>query len=609
MSEVVCGTLANAERALLDALDGQDHWKGRLSSSALATAVAVCALRMVHKDQAGLSELLAAGEDWLRAHVNPDGGWGDTPDSPSNLSTTLLCWAVLRSGPRTRMGVARREAERWLAERAGSLDASALAAAVNKTYGADRTFSAPILAMSALSGAMGSGQDAWRPVPALPFEAALLPRAIFRWAGLPVVSYALPALIAVGVARFKLGPAPGALAGLVRRAAEGPALSRLSVFQPSHGGFLEAVPLTGFVVMCLVAAGHRETAVVRKGVEFLKASIRPDGSWPVDSNLATWVTTLAVKALTNVETIHGSTLPADCREGLRQWLLAGQTKSRHPFTGGPPGGWAWTDLPGGVPDADDTAGALLALRCLDATPGASAEAACRGIDWLLRIQNRDGGFPTFCRGWGHLPFDRSCPDITAHVMCALDAWYDALPSGCRPAVDAAIQAAVAYIENSQAAAGCWVPLWFGNQGERDGRNPVYGTSLVVRCLADMAPGRLPNRDVLVQRGRAWLIGAQNDDGGWGGGTSASSIEETALALSALMFESGGTAVRRGVAWLCAATERGRCFQAKPIGLYFASLWYAEALYPLLFTVDALKRLAQSAGDGCSPLRSHRSADP
>ncbi|MEZ6048428.1 MAG: hypothetical protein R3C11_23220 [Planctomycetaceae bacterium] len=41
------------------------------------------------------------------------------------------------------------------------------------------------------------------------------------------------------------------------------------------------------------------------------------------------------------------------------------------------------------------------------------------MNWLLDLQNRDGGWPTFCRGWGALPFDRSAPDLTAHALRAL----------------------------------------------------------------------------------------------------------------------------------------------------------------------------------------------
>ncbi len=39
------------------------------------------------------------------------------------------------------------------------------------------------------------------------------------------------------------------------------------------------------------------------------------------------------------------------------------------------------------------------------------QAARAGLIWLLALQNRDGGWPTFCRGWGVLPFDRSGADL------------------------------------------------------------------------------------------------------------------------------------------------------------------------------------------------------
>ena len=47
-------------------------------------------------------------------------------------------------------------------------------------------------------------------------------------------------------------------------------------------------------------------------------------------------------------------------QGL-DWLLGQQYRDVHPYTNADPGGWAWTDLSGGVPDADDTPGAVLAF--------------------------------------------------------------------------------------------------------------------------------------------------------------------------------------------------------------------------------------------------------
>ena len=84
-----------------------------------------------------------------------------------------------------------------------------------------------------------------------------------------------------------------------------------------------------------------------------------------------------------------------------------------------------------VPDADDTPGALLALAklCNDELPEETRQrilrAAIAGTDWLLALQNRDGGWPTFCRGWGKLAFDRSGTDLTAHAPRALRVWHEA----------------------------------------------------------------------------------------------------------------------------------------------------------------------------------------
>ena len=37
----------------------------------------------------------------------------------------------------------------------------------------------------------------------------------------------------------------------------------------------------------------------------------------------------------------------DRQEELSDWLMRQQFKERHPYTGASPGGWGWTDLPGG----------------------------------------------------------------------------------------------------------------------------------------------------------------------------------------------------------------------------------------------------------------------
>ena len=209
----------------------------------------------------------------------------------------------------------------------------------------------------------------------------------------------------------------------------------------------------------------------------------------------------------------------------------------------------------------------------------------------MKVQNRDGGWPTFCRGWGILPFDRSGNDLTAHVLRLFGPCYRSLAAKDEIR---AVDRGFAYLAKQQRPDGSWLPLWFGNQHTPDDANPVYGTSRVLAGFRDFAADRpLPPE---CQRGVSYLLSVQNPDGGWGGAKGCpSSVEETALAVEVLLDLAPGDAVGRGVAWLVEAVESGRFRDPSPIGFYFAKLWYFEKLYPLIFTVAALGRVCRTAG--------------
>lgn len=587
---------------LLAARTDQGVWEGHLASSALATAVAVFALHRI--DPGAHRERVSAGLRWLVDHAHADGGWGDTPLNRSHPSTTLLCRAALGVAPPgdAASRQARDLADGWLAERAGASTPEALAGLVMRTYGRDRTFSVPILVLCALAGLLGPEPDAWRRIPVLPFELAALPASWYRFAGLPVVSYALPALIAMGLLQHRRSRSrlPG-FGALRDRVAPG-LLGKLAGLQPASGGFLEAAPLTAFVAVSLAAAGEGDHPVVRRGVDFLVAGMRPDGSWPIDTHLKTWVTTLSVQALGEAD---GVSTEAGCGGervwAVRDWLLRTQHTARHPYTGAAPGGWSWTDLPGGVPDVDDTAGAVLALHRVagEGRPDAAClRAACAGVVWLMDMQNRDGGLPTFCRGWGRLPFDRSCPDLTAHAIAALSVWLPLVPSPLASRMRTCLRRALHYLARTQHADGSWVPLWFGNERTADGANRTYGTATVILGLSRL-PTDWRHGGVADMRaaGLRWLRAQGNGDGGWGGGPGApSSVEETALAVHALAVSGVGQAdpaVHAGVGWLARTVADGADMPCAPIGLYFASLWYWERLYPLIYATGAIRAVVSA----------------
>lgn len=577
----------NCNAALLRERVSAGHWVGELSTSALSTATAVVALHCV--DASRHRPMIGDGVKWLVKNQNEDGGWGDTTRSFSNISTTLLVWSTLHRCGSGEVGAIER-AGYWIRDYVGSLSPDAIAEVVKARYGKDRTFSVPILMLCAICGTLG--KRGWSKVLPLPYEMAACPREWFAAMKLPVVSYALPALIAIGRARYEKHP-PLVInpAFWVRRLAW-PRVSRLlHEIQPASGGFLEAAPLTSFVTMALASVGKSDHPAAVAGVRFLTENVQADGSWPIDTNLATWATTLAVKS--GVKDFD--------KKAVLKWLLDQQYQTVHPFTNSAPGAWAWTDLTGGVPDADDTPGAMLALReLMDSESAATCrEAAEKAAVWLLDLQNNDGGIPTFCKGWGALPFDRSSPDLTAHTLRAWAAWRSEFDEKLQERIEAGTLAGLEYLRKVQQPDGSWIPLWFGNQHlKRDEENPTYGTVMVCRALEYISP-RSEAVDTMLESGLSWLGENQNKDGGWGGGLrTPSSIEETSLAISALAnAERFCGQVDRGIGWLQEATRNGTEFPASPIGFYFAKLWYFEKIYPMVWTLEALTRVTDAKNPG------------
>lgn len=548
-------SLLSVTRAALDQLRAEllsqrtpaGHWEGFLSPSALSTATAISAISTVlaapefagsHSapstsfdpattfDRRQLIDQVTRGVGWCLQAQNKDGGFGDTDRSHSNIATTLLVMAALRlAGPHLDAPLsARCDQALQLADdfrqRAGGFSA------LRERYGKDKTFVIPILTNCALAGLVS-----WKEVQALPFELAAVPQSMYRAVRMPVVSYAIPALVAIGQARFFHSPPRNPVAYLVRRAAIERTMKVLCTMQPESGGYLEATPLTAFVLMSLAATGRALHQVSQRALQFLCKSMLPDGSWPIDTNLATWVTSLSMQALkqpTGANAEGASQPPIE-------WLLSCQHRQRHPFTGAEPGGWGWTDLSGAVPDGDDTPAAILALcnaiREQQLSPANIARgitAITDGLRWLLQLQNRDGGLPTFCRGWGKLPFDRSSTDLTAHALRAFTAALlvvEVSPS-LRSSIDKATRRGWQFLQRQQRPDGSFLPLWFGNQDQPDDENPFYGTGRVLLACEALAspPSSMPQAQrmavsELLGRACCYLVQSQNHDGGWGGGWS------------------------------------------------------------------------------------------
>ncbi|MBR3454863.1 MAG: squalene--hopene cyclase [Bacteroidaceae bacterium] len=562
--------LDDATQRLMSKRRADGMWQGHLSSSAISTSVSVFALSVINREE--YAHEIQQGTSWLLQTMKPDGAWGDSVESPANMTATLLSYAAL-----SHLGQVPEATERHIRETQGWKNEADLIKGVLDYYGRDLTFSVPILMMCALAGIVSD----WKRIPPFPFELAVLPQSTFRFLNLPVVSYAIPALIAVGILQNRkrhtwLSP--------VREKFVPKSLKVLTTLQPEDGGFLEAAPLTAFVSMCLSEAGLRDHVVTTKCAQFLRDTLREDGAWPIDTNLAGWVTSLSARAI-------GDLLPDNDRKALADTIRSNATQTRHPFTGAPAGGWGWTNLSGSVPDGDDTSGALVALHRL--LNGRYVDEVGAGIDWLIQLQNRDGGMPTFCRGWGKLPFDRSTPDITAHAILAMSLWCDALPVEQQPRCRQSIQQMTTWLEKAMTHDGAWNPLWFGDQDAKDEKNPVYGAATIIDYLSVAGRGK----SQILQQPLRFLLTCQNADGGWGGNSGVSSkVTLTAKAIGALAQFRPDTdgAIRRAIDYLYAQYQSGTLYRREPIGLYFSRLWYSEALYSYTYLVTALRQLLQKA---------------
>ena len=137
-------------------LNPQGFWSGKLSSSALGTAVAIVALK-INGDYSD-HNLIINGLEWLIINQNEDGGFGDTPQSKSNVSTSLLSYAAISYCKALNVDSEQSLAniEKYLLTQNIDLYKKDITSAVIGYYGSDYTFSVPILSMLIICGVLES---------------------------------------------------------------------------------------------------------------------------------------------------------------------------------------------------------------------------------------------------------------------------------------------------------------------------------------------------------------------------------------------------------------------------------------------------------------------
>jgi squalene-hopene/tetraprenyl-beta-curcumene cyclase len=263
-----------------------------------------------------------------------------------------------------------------------------------------------------------------------------------------------------------------------------------------------------------------------------------------------------------------------------------------------PGGWVFEFRNDFYPDVDDTAFVLMALQRVKYPDPVRMEAAVRrGIQWLLSMQNRDGGWAAFDRDNDkkflcNIPFadhnamiDPSTADVTARVLECLGrfGWSAEHP---------AIQRALRFLLQDQCEDGSWFGRW--------GVNYVYGTSGVLRSLETVS---LTAKEY-CQRAVDWLRSVQKPDGSFGEslrsynepatkGRGNSTASQTAWGLIGLLAgaEANDPAIQKAVSYLVdQQNPDGSWSESEFTGTGFPCVFYLKYhLYRNSFPLYALAR--------------------
>lgn len=206
-----------------------------------------------------------------------------------------------------------------------------------------------------------------------------------------------------------------------------------------------------------------------------------------------------------------------------------------------PGGWGFSESNTINPDVDDTTAALRTLRTAAWKDPTYLDAWNRGLNWVLSMQNKDGGWPAFEKGVTNklltmLPIDGasaaaidpSTADLTGRTLeflgatAGLDIKHTIPRNGAE------------WLYANQEDDGSWYGRW--------GICYIYGTWAALTGL--MAVGADAHHPA-VRKATRWLLHIQNEDGGWGESCTsdrikqyvplgASTPSQTAWALDALI---------------------------------------------------------------------------
>ncbi|HEY3462679.1 MAG TPA: squalene--hopene cyclase [Gaiellaceae bacterium] len=573
-------------RRLLELQRPDGVWVGELESNVTMTAQH---LFWHHYLDLRTRELDRRIANELMARMRDDGTWSIWFEGPPDLSTSIEAYVACRlagvdPGPHA-LEFIRRE---------GGIPKS-------------RLFTKCFMALL--------GQWPWQRMVPIPPELVLLPPSapcsIYNFA-----CWARQTFVALAVAQSLRPVRPtdvdltaiGARPGRTRPPRRPTALRRRAVTvaerwirerQEADGSWGGIQPPWVWGIVALAALGHGlDDPTLGTAVEGWRGFMVSDGERlrPEACQSPVWDTALAALALRacGVGAGHDALRKAGDYLLREEVTVKGDWAIRKPDLA--PGGWAFEFENDLYPDVDDTAVVALALHEL----GRGEDAIGRGVEWLVGMQSRDGGWGAFDVDnkamWLYkIPFcdfgkvtDEPSADVTAHSLETLGTL------GVHPE---SAEHGLEWLLSEQEADGSWFGRW--------GVNHIYGTGA---ALPGLEACGVPHDHPSMRRAVAWLDSVQQESGGfgedirsygdpaWRGRAAFATASQTAWALLAYVAAGNAedSATRRAADYLCAAQRTDgdweeQHFTGTGFPLDFMIRYH---LYRITFPLLALGRLRE-----------------
>ncbi len=391
-------------------------------------------------------------------------------------------------------------------------------------------------------------------------------------------------------------------------------------------------PVSGILNVLALRAGYADDPDAKRALERLEAWVwedDEDGTRVAGARSASWDTAFALQALTAASP-HAEVETA-IRRGAAflesQQIRESPPGFREAHRLDPKGGFCFASVWHGWPVSDCTAEALEALLKAPAAK-LDADDARNAVRFILRCQNRDGGFGSYearrsrlglewlnpAEMFGDSMTEHSYVECTASCIAALAAFRRRFPNYLGAEIEPAIARAHERLRLAQRSDGCWRGVW--------GVHYIYGTLFGVRGL--LAAGTKAN-DSAIRRACHWVRARQRADGGWGEDAAGcvsgvyvehreSQVIQTAWALLTLLEarDPDWGAIVRGSRFLIERQdESGRWPRQDPAGIFFRTALLDYTLYRQYFPLWALSlyesRRLQRLAFAAAPTREQASA--